>query len=667
MISSAARSSWRWCGNSDPAISDGSPPDIGEDGRGVCLARFSFRSGLLEAGQLPGIKEFSDVVETRILQNNELDRAIKAILAACERNPVSALRDARALTRSRPEAPAAFQLLAFVLRQAKRNREADKADLETIRVSSATTPMKNAQEMLAAGDLEHAEILIRQYLKNHPEDAFAAKLLADIAIRCGAIREAEIFYNRGLLLAPGYHDARLSLALLLSRSGRAGQAFAAVDQVLDRDPDHFMALSMKAGLLGHGRRLGEADRMFRKLVAAHPRNAVAWVNYAYLLKTLNRTDESVAAYRKAITFDKRNGLAWFGLANLKTVRFDANDIAAMQSALTHPDANDDQRIHLHFALGKAFDDNRDFAAAFEHYRAGNALRHRKSPHDADAVSAEVGAVERIFSPSFIAARNGMGSPDPDPIFIVSLPRSGSTLVEQILASHPLVEGTEELYEIEAIARSVADSSAPGGYLERISGLSANALRDLGARYIENTRKYRTTGRPYFTDKMPGNWQFAGLIHLILPNAKIIDVRRHPLGCGFANFSQHFNWGINFSYDLNDIGRFYSDYVRQMAHFDRVLPGRIHRVFYESLIDDLESEVRRLLDYLDLPFDAACLAFHENERPVHTPSAEQVRRPIFRAGVERWQRYEAELAPLKRALGPVLGAYPEVPDHWPEDA
>lgn len=603
------------------------------------------------------------MVETRIRPDGELDRAINAILFTCERDPIAALRNARALTRSWPEAPPAYQLLAFVLRRTKRNREADKADLETIRVASATAAMKNVQDMFAAGNLEQAEILIRQYLKARPEDAFAAKLLADIAVRCGAVREGEIFYKRSLLLAPGYHDARLALALLLSRSARPSEAFSAVEEVLDREPDHFMALSLKAGLLGHGRRLEEADRMFRKLVATHPRNAVAWINYAYLLKTLNRTDESIAAYRKAIALDKRNGLAWFGLANLKTVRFDKGDVAAMLEAASHPDSSDEQRLHLHFALGKAFDDHGDFATAFEHYRKGNALRHQKSPHDADAVSEEVRTVERVFSPSFIQAREGSGAPDPDPIFIVSLPRSGSTLVEQILASHPLIEGTEELYEIEGIARSLAKSSAPGAYLDEVSRLSPSTLRDLGARYIENTRKNRTTDRPYFTDKMPGNWQFVGLIHLILPNAKIIDIRRHPLGCGFANFSQHFNWGINFSYDLNDIGRFYSDYVRQMAHFDRVMPGRVHRVFYEDLIDDLGREVRRLLDYLGLPFDDACLSFHENKRPVHTPSAEQVRRPIFRAGVERWQHYEAELGVLKQALGAVLAAYPGVPDHW----
>ncbi|WP_267388226.1 tetratricopeptide repeat-containing sulfotransferase family protein [Sphingomonas sp. GC_Shp_3] len=603
------------------------------------------------------------MADTHIVPPLEFRRAAQATLRTCEQNPIAALRSARALVKACPDVPAAVRLLAFVLRKANRTREADEADEAAVQASSATPAMLAVHDALAAGQLEQAEVLVRQHLRVDPEDAYAAKLLADIAVRCGAVPEGETFYKRALLLAPGYHEARLALALLFSRSNREADAFAAVDHVLARAATHAKALSVKAGLLSHGRRLDEADRLFRKLVAAHPRDPVAWINYAYLLKTLNRTAESIAAYRKAIAFDKANGLAWFGLANLKTVRFDAADIAAMEDALTRPGATDEQRLHLHFALGKAYDDQRDYDAAFGQYRTGNALRRARTPYDAEIVSAEVSTVERVFTQPLIAARNGAGAPDPDPIFIVSLPRSGSTLIEQILASHPLVEGTEELYEIEAIARSLTRNVAPSAWLEEIAKLPPATLHALGRQYIENTRKHRTTDRPYFTDKMPSNWRFTGLIQLILPNAKIVDIRRHPLGCGFANFAQHFNWGIDFSYDLADIGRFYSDYVRHMAHFDAVTPGRIQRVFYETLVDRFEPEVRRLLDSLGLPFDPACLAFYENTRPVHTPSAEQVRQPIYRAGVERWQHYAAYLGPLRDALGPVLDLYPDVPTRW----
>ncbi|RZF60889.1 sulfotransferase family protein [Sphingomonas populi] len=601
------------------------------------------------------------MAETQAGQSIEFRRAVHTTLSMCEAHPAEALKNARMIVRRWPDTPAAFRLLGFLLRKAKRDQEADQIDLETIRLSGESPAMMAVQEALATRQLEQAEVLVRQHLRADPEDALAAKVLADIAVQCGAIPEGETFYKRALLLAPGYHEARLALALLLSRAGRENEALAAADAVLTRDPEHFKALSLKAGLLSHGRRLEEADRLFRKLVAAHPRNSVAWINYAYLLKTLNRTGESIAAYRKAISFDRANGLAWFGLANLKTARFDDADIGAMQDAVTKSEGNDEQQLHLHFALGKALDDHRDYHAAFDHYRIANALRRARSPYDADAVSTEVHAIQRVYTPALIAARADVGAPDADPIFIVSLPRSGSTLIEQILASHPLIEGTEELYEIEAIARSFAKSSAPTAYLDEVATLSPATLRDLGKRYIENTRKHRSTTRPFFTDKMPNNWRFIGLIQLILPNAKIIDVRRHPLGCGFANFTQHFNWGIDFSYDLADIGRFYSDYARHMAHFDQVTPGRVHRIIYENLVDDLEHEVRRLLNYLGLQFDPACLAFHENTRPVHTPSAEQVRQPIYRAGVERWQHYDDYLGPLKAALGPVLDIYPEVPD------
>jgi hypothetical protein len=353
------------------------------------------------------------------------------------------------------------------------------------------------------------------------------------------------------------------------------------------------------------------------------------------------------------------------MANLKTFEFQADDIDAMQRGLQREDVDDDGRIHLHFALGKALGDRGEYGAAFAQYRKANELRLAQSPHDAQTVHANVLTVEKTFTPAFFAAIARAGYPARDPIFIVSMPRSGSTLVEQILASHSAVEGTEELFDMGRIAGAIAPNEPEGAYKGKIAGMTSAELRELGKGYIEATRRFRQTDRPYFTDKMPSNWALLGLIHTILPNAKIIDVRRHPLGCGFANFAQHYNWGINFSYNLNDMGLFYADYVRQMAHFDHVLPGLVHRVFYEDLVDNFEAEVRRLLDYLGLPFEETCLNFHRNKRAVHTPSSEQVRRPINRDGMSTWRNYEPWLGPLKEALGPVLTAYPGVPQDWPD--
>jgi hypothetical protein len=315
------------------------------------------------------------------------------------------------------------------------------------------------------------------------------------------------------------------------------------------------------------------------------------------------------------------------------------------------------------ALGKAHEDSADFAVSFAHYERGNALRRNALPYRADDASARVRRSRELFTHPFLAARAGAGNPAPDPIFIVGLPRSGSTLVEQILSSHSAVEGTMELPEVIALTHDLRQEGTDAGatsYHEVLAGLEHSRLRGLGDRYLDRTRVQRKTPAPFFIDKMPNNFFHVGLIHLMLPNARIIDVRRHPMACCFSGYKQYFARGQNFSYSLDDIGRYYRDYLALMAHFDEVLPGRVHRIVYERLIDDTEGEVRRLLDHCDLPFEAGCLRFFENERPVRTASSEQVRQPIYREGVDHWRHFEPWLAPLQRALGEALDTYPEAP-------
>lgn len=595
---------------------------------------------------------------------HELDRALREVLRLAETRPAIACREARSLVRAWPASAPARRVLAFVLRRAKRTQEADEVDLEAIDLSARQPAVTAARAAIDAKNLEQAEILLRDHLKRDPEDAGAARMLADIAVQCGAVREGEILFRRAILLAPGYQVARLALANLLTRLKRDQDALDVIEEILAREADHLAALTLKAGLLTKVRRLSEAGRVFRQLLAAHPRDVLGWLNYGYLLKTVSRLDESVAAYREALALNGATGLAWWGLANLKTVRFDEKDVATMRAALARTDLHPDDRLHLSFALGKALGDQGSYEESFASYRAGNAIRREQFSYDPGEIAAEVAQVERVFTRDLFAARTRGGTPAGGPIFVVSLPRSGSTLVEQILASHPLIEGTEELYDLERIAVELGGGLSSSAYLDKIADLRPAELQALGDEYLRTTQRYRQTSRPFFTDKMPSNWKLVGLIRMILPDARIIDVRRHPLGCGFANYAQHYNWGINFSYDLKDIGRFYNAYVRQMAHFDHVCPGLVHRIFYEDLIEDLEGEVRRLLAYLGLPFDEACLAFHENKRAVHTPSSEQVRRPINRDGMSTWRNYEAWLDPLKEALGPVLTLYPDVPAHWP---
>jgi hypothetical protein len=361
------------------------------------------------------------------------------------------------------------------------------------------------------------------------------------------------------------------------------------------------------------------------------------------------------------------GEAWWSLANLKTVKLSVDDIAAMTQALgaleRDGEKNKDDIFHLHFSLGKALEDAKDYPAAFRHYDQGNRLRRTMVQHDADAHSAAAAAAADTFTAAFIAQKGAGGCPAPDPIFVVGLPRSGSTLVEQILASHSQVEGTMELPEMMIIAsrlQSRVDEGEFADFREMVMSLTAADRLRLGEEYIEQTRVHRTTDRPLFIDKLPNNWQHVGLIKLILPNAKIVDARRHPLSCCFSCWKQHFARGQTFSYDLDEIGRYYRDYIGLMAAYDVAAPGAVHRVIYERIVADTRDEVERLLAHLGLPFEEGCLTFWQNTRAVRTASSEQVRRPIFTDAVDHWRHFELWLGPLVQALGPIVDAYPGIP-------
>jgi len=359
-----------------------------------------------------------------------------------------------------------------------------------------------------------------------------------------------------------------------------------------------------------------------------------------------------ALLRRSLELEPTLGSSWWSLANLKTFRFTTDDAEAMRRTLQLPGIAEDDRSQLEFALGKAEEDARNWAESFAHYAEGNRRRRAMLDYDPAHVTAIVDRQRATLDADFFAARRGWGCMSEDPIFVVSLPRSGSTLVEQILASHSAVEGTMELPDIGMIAGRLG----PGG----IADLTKADARALGEDYLARTAVQRKAGRPHFVDKMPNNWTYLALIHLILPNARIVDARRHPLGCGWSLFKQHFARGQSFSYDLGEIGRYYRDYVRALEHIDHVLPGRVNRVFYEQMVEDTATEVRRLLDAIGLPFEEACLRFYETERAVRTASSEQVRRPIFREGLDQWRHYEPWLGPLADALGPVLTDYPNVP-------
>jgi tetratricopeptide (TPR) repeat protein len=567
---------------------------------------------------------------------------------------------AQAFVRSNQALPGAWRVLALATRQTGDVRGADRLDLEAIAVGSRQPTLAAAEGAFADQRWEEAETLVRSYLREEDDrDAGAALLLGRIASRSGAHQQAVNLARRALLLAPGYDEARMTLARMQHEAHDMHAALATLDELLERAPDHLNALALRAGIYVQLRWMTDADHAFNVLHDRHPEDSRGWMNHAFMLKTVGRRDEAIAAYRRAIAADARNGQAWWGLANLKTVHLDDKDITAMEIAVEDDGISTEDRLHLLFALGKALEDGGRYGEAFSRFSAGARLRLAQVPYDHSDTQKDVERAIELFTPQFFADREGWGSPRADPIFIVSLPRSGSTLVEQILASHSAIEGTEELFDLERISLEIG-AGRPGGYLETVASLSRDEVRAMGEAYIASTARFRNADRERFTDKMPSNWVFAGLIRLILPNAKIIDVRRHPLACGVANFTQHFNWGINFSYDLRHIGRFYRAYLQQMTHFDRAIPGHIHHVTHEGLIDDLEAEVRAMLSYLDLPYDPNCLRFYENRRAVHTPSSEQVREPINRHGVDRWRNYEEWLVPLKTELGAIVDHYPTAP-------
>ncbi|MDQ3246478.1 MAG: sulfotransferase [Pseudomonadota bacterium] len=570
--------------------------------------------------------------------------------------PRLAAQQAREITASNPHHAGALRLLGAALRRTGDSEGAREAELDAIAASTRDPELLGAGKALVDNDLPQAESILRPLLHRSPTDVAAIRMMAELAARVGRMADAENLLRRAIELAPGWDAARANLATILHRQHRSAEAIAELDRI-DRGETGDGHRGLRAAALGRIGAYQEAIALYREVLDRHPRHPRVWMSLAHMLKTVGETDDAVAAYRRTIDIAPSLGEAWWSLANLKTVGFTAEDLAAMRSALDQPDLGDDDRLHLHFALGKALEDLHEDEAAFASYVEGNRIRSARLRYDPSEIAAHVEASQRLFTPAFLSSRAGQGCAAPDPIFILGMPRAGSTLLEQILASHPSVEGTSELPDIIALVRRLGRD---GSYPAILSNLTQAEFRTLGEDYLDRSRVQRSTDRPFFIDKMPNNWAHVGFIRLILPNARIIDARRHPLACCYSNFKQHFARGQAFSYDLANVGAYYRDYVRLMHHFDTVAPGTVFRVIHEQLVADPEAGVRRLLDWLGLPFEEACLRFHENRRAVRTASSEQVRRPISTDGLDQWCRFDPWLGPLKEALGPVLDHWDDVP-------
>jgi tetratricopeptide (TPR) repeat protein len=506
---------------------------------------------------------------------------------------------------------------------------------------------------LNANRLDVAERDLKAYLNEDPFDARAIRMLAELAGRIGRWRDAENLLRRAVELAPAWTTARANLALVLGRMGRPAEAMELLDTVFAEEPEGLSHWNLKAATLG---RLGEFDgamALYEDVLQRAPKQPKVWMSYGHMLKTVGRQAEGIAAYRKAIELKPALGEAWWSLANLKTVKFDDADVAAMKATLESGGLRDEDRLHLEFALGKAMHDAGRTGEAFAHYQRGNAIRLKLHPYRGQEVTRLVDDSIAAFTAQAFAERPG-GCESADPIFIVGMPRAGSTLIEQILSSHSQVEGTSELPDLPAVARQ------GGRYPEDALKLSEAERSERGEEYLKRASVQRRTARPFFIDKLPNNWMYVPFIQLVLPNARIIDARRHPMACCFSNFRQHFARGQNFTYALEDVGHYYSDYARLMAHVDAVLPCKVHRVIYEQMVYHTEAEVRALLEYCGLEFEPQCLEFHKTERSVRTASSEQVRQPIYRGASDEWRAYEPHLGPLKAVLGDLVETYGEPP-------
>jgi predicted Zn-dependent protease len=572
---------------------------------------------------------------------------------------ISALRHTLQL---KPDSADGWRLLAGQLDEIGDADGADRARAAHIKAATKDPRLLAAAAALVENDLPVAEARLRTHLKAYPTDVSALRMLGEVAVRLKRYPEAQALLERCLELAPSFDGARHNYAVVLNREGKAAQALPQVEQLLARAPRDPAYRNLKAAILANAGDYADSIKVYEELVkeTAHPK---IWMSYGHSLKTQRRLPESIAAYRHAIELEPTLGEVYWSLANLKTFRFDSTDVVAMRDALGKIGLSDEDRLHFEFALGKALEDQGDYEASFGHYERGNAIRKKQHPYNPEDNAKFVRRSKAVFTREFFAAREDWGAEAADPIFIVGLPRAGSTLIEQMLSSHPSVEGTMELPDIPRIAAEIFRREAPTGtkgFAHAVAAFSSQELRALGERYIAETRSQRKTDKPFFIDKMPNNYLYVPLIHLMLPNAKIIDARRHPMGCCFSGFKQHFARGQSFTYSLDDVGRYYRDYVELMAHLDAVRPGLVHRVFHERMIEETELQVRDLLAYCGLPFDERCLRFYENERAVRTASSEQVRQPIFRDGIDQWKHFEPWLGPLKQALGSVLEAYPAAP-------
>ncbi len=613
----------------------------------------------LKKGHVEALKTLDKVLQ----QQPNLARAYqeRALNELSLNNPMPAGKALEAAVALDPSLLKSWQLLV-PLYKASGSSKARDAQQQVDFLQTLPSELLTAISYLSADRLLEAERVCRGFLMQNKTHVEGMRLLAEIATRNNILEDAEFLLESVVEFAPEHLDGNIQYAHILLRRQRFHRAYDQAKKVFDNYPDARARTQpvYASACFGVGRS-EEAIEQYLEMIESDPSNSQLYVSLGHIHNTQGDPDKAAEAFKQAYKLNPNFGDAYWSLANTKSYKFDDQQVGAMQESEASADIPSLDQIQINFALGKAFEDRHDYTQAFHHYAKGNALKKPTTHYAAGHLQRRIDSQIAVCTREFLESKQGLGNSSPDPIFIVGLPRSGSTLLEQILASHSQVDGTMELHNILDLAKRLRgrdnENDENPRYPQIITELDDSYFARFGDQFMQDTQVYRDAA-PFFTDKMPNNFFHIGLIKLILPNAKVIDARRHPMACCFSGFKQLFGEGQEFSYGLADIGNYYRQYIKLMDHWDQVLPDFVLRVQHEDVVDDLETQVRRILNFCGLPFEEACLAFHKTERSVRTPSAEQVRQPIYKTGLDQWRNFEEHLQPLIDALGPdVLKRYP----------
>ena len=593
-------------------------------------------------GIAPGYPNVQEDLGTVLLNQGKPEEALLYLQKAIELNPKSG---------------SGFFKLGGALKSLGRDEAGDAALSYAANLSPLQANLESATKLFAEGKYRESESAAKKVISENPRDVNAGLLLGRIAIHARAFGEAEKLLRRVVEIAPRFILAWHELSVALKEQHKDDQAAEALQCALEMEPENSLTHYYYGAALATAGRTEEAVGAYRRAVEIDPKQTGAFVGLGHVLKTLGDQDGGIAAYRAAIELRPNLGEIYFSLSNLKTFRFTPAEIEDMEQRIGQPSLPTASIVHFAFSLGKAFEDAKDYDQAFQYYIQANEENRKSITYDPVQTEIAHTKIKETFDSGFFerVKMSNTGIEDPSPIFIVGLPRSGSTLLEQILASHSLVDGTSELPDLGIVSQMISSKQKgrvfPGGILE----MDDAEITHLGQQYLDRTQRHRK-GAPYFTDKMPNNFAHVGLLQAILPNAKIIDARRHPLDSCVGSYKQHFAKGQTFTYDLFELGEFYLEYDKLMRHWDEVIPGKVLRVQYEDVVENLETQVRRILEYCNLPFEEGCINFHETKRSVRTASSEQVRQPIYSQSMNTWKRFEKHIEPLKEILEPLLDAH-----------